>query len=550
MKQFIALIFCILPLSAFAQSGWYPIHPPITKQDVDVANDSLLAVFSGQTTSLSNDAGNTWKTFDSLPHVVAGPFNGYFSIKVFAPAILEVWGSSVDTSPNPHLYPSHGVEMRSLDSGKTWSYKQLGSDPYVGLHYAVLGHTPGRWVYGLHYNRANPGYASVYDGSSGGLLYSNGVQDNEGNLIENLQMRDGSVGMGVLVGGYPLKTSLLVTTNGGLDWRTANISIPDTVNGNLSLFSIVHPGPAQDWLVTNIADLFISHDTGNSWQQLFHFPNPISEFQFFDSVGYVVLLGADYIEKTTDGGRTWHAQSCSNGSSPVTTVVPTSRNVAYAWANGSFTYGSGNDGSDIMRTSDGKTIAAPVMSFTRVVPFGLLPADSLATIPISAHNVGSDTLTVSGFISDSANVTVTPSKFKLAPGDSTSVSVQYSTHNAAWENIRVRFQANTVPQFEIFHVTGKAKEQASVKNASAMPPSLNAQLTNNPWSTTTTLAIDKAPNAEVTIHIYDILGTERFGTKTTANGIRLNAGDFPTGFYTVQVTETTGGRTMLKFVKL
>jgi hypothetical protein len=110
-----------------------------------------------------------------------------------------------------------------------------------------------------------------------------------------------------------------------------------------------------------------------------------------------------------------------------------------------------------MRTGDGKAFAAPVMSFQRVVPFGVVPRDSVLTAMIFAHNVGVDTLVVLGYISDSANVSVSPSSFRIPAGDSLPIQIHYSTHNGAMESIRVRFQTNTVPAYELFHVTGVAR---------------------------------------------------------------------------------------------
>jgi hypothetical protein len=439
MKYLVILVLCILPLNAFAQSGWYPIHPPIGRTDLDVATDSMFGFFGNGTTCITYDAGKTWVQKSAIPAIPPGPGDhGYRSIKVLAPNTIILYGDADDGYNHPQTSNTHSFTETSADSGSTWTGVQLYDYTNAYTH-SIIGHTKARWAYGFHvYLEGYPGYSSVSDGRTNKGLAG-------GSLIENLEMRDDSIGMYVLAP-WQTNSQVFVTTNGGSTWMKSPIALANDFAIN-ELWAQVHPGPGHDWFVSNDSELLVSHDTGASWFHKAFFSFPITQFQFLDSVGYVVLLNQDYIEKTTDGGRTWTAQSCYNGTNSVSNIVVTSRDVAYAWD---------NSNSDIMRTADGKTLAEPVMSFPRIVAYGDVPHDSVVTKTISVHNYGHDTLIVSGYISDSSKVTVSPSSFRIPSGDSLPVQVHYSTHIAAWESIRVRFQTNTVPEEEIFHVTGVA----------------------------------------------------------------------------------------------
>jgi hypothetical protein len=432
------ILLVVLPLSASAQTGWYPIHPPMGRTDLDVATDSILGFFGNDSTCISFDCGNSWVANNTIPGLnnLGGLF-GYSSIKIVPPSTVILLGNSSTGVTNGQIYPTNGIEATSKDSGRTWSAKQVASSSnYATLN--IIGHTKARWVYGFQpYDYSLVGYAWIADGSSGKGPYA----DPRGlNTVRNLQFSDSNVGMQI---NNSYHQTVLVSKNGGVNWDTSHVLLTGT-----DPMPIVHPGARTNWYISNNQDLLCSPDTGATWSKIAHFASPIQEFQFFDSVGYVVFFNQDYIMKTTDAGRTWIAQSCSNGTNNVSNLVVTSKTVAYAWDNSS---------SDIMRTQDGKTIAAPVMSFQRVVPFGVVPHDSVLTATIYAYNVGVDTLVVTGYISDSANVSLSPSSFNIPVGDSLPIQIHYSTHSAAMESIRVRFLTNTVPAYELFHVTGVAR---------------------------------------------------------------------------------------------
>jgi len=432
----VVLLFVISPFSAIAQQGWYPVHVPGGYTDVDIANDSELAVLRGYNTSVSHDGGKTWPETHLLHH----PGNYYlYTIKLLPPDTLVLFGRGVISG-----YPqwiTRALIYRSFDQGNTWHPGDIG-DYHTDFELDVMGHTTPRWTYGFYnYNYPSVFFSPVWDGSTNRELQSIG----NGIYLQNMQFASDSIGMSIASDDYRTYEKVFVTKDGGNSWKEGTARLK-AVWPNAP---VVRPGPAGSWYISNDSELLVSRDTGSSWSRIHLFDRTINQFQFFDSIGYAVLLDADYIMKTTDAGKSWFAQSSYNGRDPITYVVPTSNHVAYAWAEG-----KGSD--DFMRIDDSTSISGPVLSANRIINFGSLPPDSIATRTIVIRNVGAKTLNVSGFISDSANVSFTPKAFSVVAGSSIPITISYSTRNGAGDDIRFRILTNTAPQSEVFHVNGSA----------------------------------------------------------------------------------------------
>ncbi len=436
---FVVLLILLSPFSAFAQQGWYPVHVPGGYSDVDIVSDSELAVFQGNAFSISRDKGSSWSQINLFKHSSDIGFN---AIKFLPRDTLIIYGTKV-IHGRPNIV-SGGIILRSIDLGKTWNWNSSFSYS-DDLEYFVLGHTMQRWTYGLYsvveYNPSRNYLHYAYDGRTNRQIWGGSIFD-----LQNIEFGSDSTGMAINRGAdLAAAVELYVSRDWGITWKKDSLALKP----NTASVPVVRPGTLGSWYVSNDSELLISTDTGQSWSSIRIFDRNIHEFQFFDSLGYVVLQDADYIIKTTDAGKSWFAQSCYNGRDPITYVVPTSKSVAYGWAENS-------GGDDIMRIDDSDSNPMPVLSSTRNIDFGLLPSDSSANMTIVVRNVGSKTLTVSGFISDSANVSVAPKTFSVVANDSIPITITYSTRNGAGDDIRFRLLTNTVPRAEVFHVKGSA----------------------------------------------------------------------------------------------
>jgi photosystem II stability/assembly factor-like uncharacterized protein len=158
------------------------------------------------------------------------------------------------------------------------------------------------------------------------------------------------------------RTGLFVSTNGGKAWQETNFPARDTGVGHLCI--ALSPDYANDKIVFASAggQVFRSDDGGANWQSLSSglgsfFPTlalAVSP-QFADD--HTVLIGGGFraprlptggagVMRSTDAGQTWSATKglLQNNGVPVMAFVPGNEHVAYAWADQSGLYSSGDDG--------------------------------------------------------------------------------------------------------------------------------------------------------------------------------------------------------------
>jgi hypothetical protein len=425
----IVLVLVIAPLAAFAQQGWYVVHCPIGVSDFDVKSDSFIAAFDGGSgTVLSQDGGQSWVIHHNLSRADQRSYN---SIKALNSSTLQVFGHNED--PANQYYALDLIET-STDSGKTWAeFTQEGS-----YCYKVLEHSVEDWFLGDYFGGNGNwfGFTSVIDGNLNHLLWIDGSW---GTGVCGVDRVDSNV---MMIFGIK-QTQIQESTNFGANWTTLPLNLRMLDAGDPSTIHYSSPGR---WFVSDSCDLLMTTDFGDSWNKIRTFGTYIEDFQFIDSIGYLVLRNQDYIEKTTDGGITWYPENCYNGSSYVRHVEPSSKNVAYGWSNSS----------DVMRTSDGGFAPGPVLNMQRLIAFGSLLPGKDSTLTVWVSNAGIGQLQVSGYLTDTARVKISPSSFVLGPTDSILLKITFSTFNGAGDNIPVSLQTNSVPPSQNFHVTGSA----------------------------------------------------------------------------------------------
>ncbi|MEO8871347.1 MAG: choice-of-anchor D domain-containing protein [Candidatus Kapaibacterium sp.] len=420
------LIFLLFPLRVFSQQGWYAIPCPIATEDFDAGNDTILSVLNYKSVACSSDGGLTWSSYASLP---MGGYEYWFSgIKSNGPGSALVFGLRAED-------PTHNVYFALLwmtkDGGKSWTH--LRDDPSYGPSYVLMDHgmkTPcyGSWAsHGLIGNE----WASILDNKF--------VWSGQTEKICGLDFQDS---IGVAISSNQDKTfHINRTTNLGGVWSKDSI----TIHGPPNTTSV--RSCRNTWFIADDRRLLRSVDSGATWSAQATFTQRITGFNFFDSVGYLCLSGADYIERTSNAGLTWYPQSCTDGETTVYNVTPTSYTTAYAWSNSN----------QIMKCSNNVAASpGPVLSMPRSIDFGQVAASVLQSKTVLARNIGTGTLSVTSVLSDSTNVTVTPTTFSLATGDSITLTVLYTTHNGAGDHIRVAISSNSIPSKQVFTILGSA----------------------------------------------------------------------------------------------
>jgi len=90
---------------------------------------------------------------------------------------------------------------------------------------------------------------------------------------------------------------------------------------------------------------------------------------------------------------------------------------------------------------------------------------------------------------------------------------------------------------------------AAIEPTAPIARTIDAHLSSNPWSTTTTLEIRKSPASRVTVRVLDLLGREYLNRTTTSNAVSLNSSQFPRGFYTIAIEDASGSRKLVKFIR-
>lgn len=183
---------------------------------------------------------------------------------------------------------------------------------------------------------------------------------------------------GFMVGGNPLTSLIIKTTDGGNSWITINS--PATV----VLQGIFFPSPLIGYIVGWNGQIFKSIDGGNNWISQSAVANYGNLDVFFtdNNTGYIV--GGDDtfagIQKTTDGGQNWYAQSALVNQGLIGVSFPTD----------SIGYAVGATGTILKTTNGGETGIS-------------LPDNSQVTI-LTYPNPANDKLYINGDFSFPAEV--------------------------------------------------------------------------------------------------------------------------------------------------
>jgi hypothetical protein len=427
------ILVSLLTGGALAQPGWHAVQTPFAYADFDLASDSTITIFSGNCTALTTNAKRTWTQFCTAPVINAfAPPNGirYNSIKVLSDHDLTLFG----TSGRDALHGIYdGLLIHSSDTGRTWGNESSASS--YTLRFVLPDHNLGQWYYAYWEVNEAGGFNRFIDGLTGKMVW----QPTNGRNASSIELKD-SVGMCT---GLPGKNYIYVTRNGGANWTLLPNALPQPAGGNPR----IHLGLNNIWYASDFNVLLSSKDTGAHWDTSAVFLGDISDFKFYDSTGYLVVSGQDYIERSDNGGKSWFAQSCVTSGAPVQLVAPTGRRTAYAWAIGT---------SEFMRLDDGGPAAGPVLSMRRKLSMGVLPTDIVDSQQVLIRNVGSGNLVITGYTSDHPNATISPAQFSVAAGDSIRISVKYRTHNGAGDTVRFSLVTNSSPADQQFTLTAAA----------------------------------------------------------------------------------------------
>ncbi len=491
---------------AKAQSGWYPIKTPTAVSDFDALNDSVIAAYEGSgKTEVSFDGGKSWIVRASAPRDSA--FSTY-QIKIISPTNLRIFGAVNRTISNATFEDYLGD---SRDTGKSWVAQIV--DDRDGYGYGIVRHEVQRWYYRDDFPIQPILAPTVWNGKTGKTVWSSFKYN-----APELDILD-SEGIAAAYFFNAPSAVLLRTTNSGVSWD----SVPNIVPSRLNSFGPVHAVSHALWCVAVENRLLRSTDSGKSWNTVAECSSTISDFGFFDSTGYLVPQGADYVEKSTDGGATWFAQSTGNTS--MNFVIPTSTQSAYL---------SGNT-STIMHLSDGG-IRGPVLSIQRLIDFGKIHPDTSHMIAVLARNLGSDTLRVTGYDVDNSFVTtIAPGSFALAPGDSLRVTVSSKVTAHSFDTAHVHFHTNSLPQLQEVEIRAASNDSLSGVQAEAVAEPLHLTLLKNPWSDASTLSILPASTDQSRIRICDLLGRSWLDESSSSSSYKLRASDLPSGFYVIEV---------------
>ncbi len=344
----------------------------------------------------------------------------------------------------------------SLDQGATWTVDtaSLSNVPAAGNN--------GSSVFGLDMNAkkiiavGNPiGFysASPWALDTVGFVGSNGTGVAAAMAFYADPLNNTYLSGGVYVGGggggFTIRDIILNRrAAGSAQWTT------DTNGLNkapITAFAATKTATyAGSSLVGGTAQLF--KRGASSWQNIPAPPTAVSDTRAMciDSNGVLYVAYTATINNnspnrgvyaTSDNGTTWEYAGLD--SVTVRGLVATTDGV-YAFTNrGAF------------KLSRSPLRAASIQFNKHVIDFGLVDVGSKKDTMITVSNSGNDTLRVSNMRTNSANFTVSPNTFSVAPGASKDVTVSFQPTVGGALSTTMRSVANTTP--DTLYLTGRGK---------------------------------------------------------------------------------------------
>jgi photosystem II stability/assembly factor-like uncharacterized protein len=410
----------------------------------DFVNDNTLVVSTGEGTSISRDGGeNWWALVENRATSLAlspdrkflGSFNdvgvlrsddGGTTWQAASRGLRFDVGSRVALALSPDFSrdrtafalvqsSERSAVYRMTDSGMTWQIEISGLAGKAQV--TALAVSPDLARDGLILAGLDSGQLRVVKVSD--LKWSNAPAALDKLNVEAIALSpDYANDQTVFIGGG--RTGLFVSTNGGKTWQETNFPARDTGVGHLSI--ALSPDYANDKMVFASAggQAFRSDDGGANWQILSSglgsfFPTSAVAVSPRFADDHAVLIGGGFraprVMRSTDAGQTWSATNglLQNNGVPVMAFAPGNGRVAYAWA----------DQSGLYRSGDGGAMWTRVFSPTETVDISSWSIQSLGISPDFVR----DRLMFAGFVgpqnfrrSADGGATWHPSDIGLTPG--------------------------------------------------------------------------------------------------------------------------------------
>lgn len=512
MKLLSIFLLIIIPSISDAQSRWERLDWPGGVIDLDVSTRGLLAALRSGDVIVSVDSGASWTT---------RPIPGFDravmrAIRVDPNGVITILGAKdMDAT---HRYTTL-AQWISRDTGLSWREYETENGLYS---WDIVARTAREW-YPAVTSIGWPGRASrVFRGSTGEMImqlspYSSAAP------IRSIDERDGVV----IVASGEQKMMVHRRLPGSSQWITdSNWTSWWYAKTTLRSSSVAR------WLLAVGDSLFISVDTGRSWNLRHILASNVEDIQVDGDTGHLVLRDKDYLLMTTNGGESWFAQA-TGGSSL--------RGLRFANTQLRFSFGPW----DLLRFVPSKTKSRAVMSTGRRLDFGERSLGTQADTMISFINVGSETLRIYELEFDS-NVALSATHTVIAPGDSGNLLLTFQFERLGEDTATLMLRTNTSDSLEKILILGHGKPNARIwPSDKAM---VRPFLTPNPVDKRLTISCGNV-KGPTTVAIVDINGRTVWETRTAQKVLEVEVEHLPQGVYTVGMTSGDARIGSARFVK-
>ncbi len=202
--------------------------------------------------------------------------------------------------------------MRTTDGGTTWVNIGLNIPAPMGVHTNVYALDENNALFATYAGspRTTYVYKTTNAGANWRLVFSQG---NNG-FITSVWMKTAQQGFMV---GWPVggRWSLWRTSNGGIDWDSTGLYIPETNPNVWSFENGMYSLGTHIWFGARGKGVYYSSNDGNSWtlQDLTSGGFPYPSGIWFDNVSTGYTSGNLNIVRTTNGGTNWTVTPGSTG---------------------------------------------------------------------------------------------------------------------------------------------------------------------------------------------------------------------------------------------